>query len=247
VVPRSSVQGITINRKYRPLPTLAIASESRQNLKDLKLTMFNILSVVSGVPIEQIHNKIDFVMTDSTSHNLGVGLLVTEELGVQHTPSHLLCQVHPALMMVRKLEEVCKEIESTIGSDKLHSSFTISLTNNNDSISCQFIDAMHRFISHDFNHKAWNRADAFGQFIHPKKNISVKLAKERFTRFPYLCGLSLYYDDDLTAYLEKFELDTNNLACILRCFENLVFIRVFCAVGAIIGVHLVEPFVQLTR
>ena len=34
-----SVQGFTINNKYRPLPTLPIASESRENLAALKIAI----------------------------------------------------------------------------------------------------------------------------------------------------------------------------------------------------------------
>ena len=34
-----SVQGITVNGKYRSLPTMSIASESRRNLADLKVAI----------------------------------------------------------------------------------------------------------------------------------------------------------------------------------------------------------------
>ena len=44
-----SVQGATINKKFYPFPTLCIASETRQNLAQLKLTIIAILSAVSGV------------------------------------------------------------------------------------------------------------------------------------------------------------------------------------------------------
>jgi hypothetical protein len=112
------VQGININGTYRSLPTLAIASETRENLKDLKITVMNMLSVIGGIPTETLYQRIDFVMTDSTAHNLGVEELISKELGVEHRPHHLLCHTHPVMGFMRKLEEVYKDVEATIGSDK---------------------------------------------------------------------------------------------------------------------------------
>ena len=39
---------------------------------------------------------------------------------------------------------------------------------------------------------------------------------------------------------------TNNLACIVRAFEEVEFLKVHLAVGALLGVHLIEPFLSLT-
>ena len=44
-----TVQGIIINGKYRVLPTMSIASESKTNLAELKLTTLQILSAASIV------------------------------------------------------------------------------------------------------------------------------------------------------------------------------------------------------
>ena len=44
-----TVQGIIINGKYRALPTMSIASESKPNLAELKLTTLQIFSAASGV------------------------------------------------------------------------------------------------------------------------------------------------------------------------------------------------------
>jgi hypothetical protein len=109
-----------------------------------------------------------------------------------------------------------------------------------------FLKFGHRFISRDFNHKPWNKFMEFSIHIHPKKNISLRLAKERFTRLSYLYALTLYYDKEVFDFLSKYDNITNNLACILRCFEDMDFLRVFCAVGAILGIHLIEPYVQMT-
>ena len=75
-----SVQGFTIQGKFFPLPTLSITSETRQNLADLKLNVLQLLSVTSGVSVEALWERIDFVMGDGTAHNMGVEKIVAEKL-----------------------------------------------------------------------------------------------------------------------------------------------------------------------
>ena len=64
-----SVQGASINGEFFPFPTLNISSETRQNLADLKITVLNFLAVCGGFTSRAIWEKIDFVMTDSVTHN----------------------------------------------------------------------------------------------------------------------------------------------------------------------------------
>ena len=55
--------------------------------------------------------------------------------------------------------------------------------------------------------------------------------------------------DQLTIILvshEKFPNITNTLACIVRSFSTLDYVRVLAAVGVIVGIHIVEPFLSLT-
>ena len=56
----------------------------------------------------------------------------------------------------------------------------------------------------------------------------------------------MYHLDDVESFLEKIEHVTNQLACIVRCFLDLDFLKVLYCVGALIGLHLVEPFLSLT-
>ena len=46
--------------------------------------------------------------------------------------------------------------------------------------------------------------------------------------------------------VDKFQHVTNQLACIVRCFLDLEFLKVMLCIGALLGVHLVEPFLILT-
>ena len=54
------MQGIIINGKYRALSTMNIASESKPNLAELKLTTLQILLAASGVNAKVLFERIDF-------------------------------------------------------------------------------------------------------------------------------------------------------------------------------------------
>jgi hypothetical protein len=105
---------------------------------------------------------------------------------------------------------------------------------------------MTRFINHDFDHKPWNKSNEFDLHIAPKPNKSVSLKDERFNRLTLTCAISLYHVDDVASFLQKYEHVTNQLACIVRCFLELDFLKVMYCAGALIGLHLVEPYLSLT-
>ena len=175
-----SVQGATINKKFYPFPTLCIASETRENLAQLKLTILSILSTVSGISSADLWGCIDFTMTDSTIHNMQVDDLVSEELDTEHIPSHLLCQVHPAAMFTRVTQKLCQQTDSTIGPTKIFSAFAVSLSEVQSSVVEHWMDCVTRLITHDFDHKSWNYAYQFDIFISPIKSPAKGLQKERF-------------------------------------------------------------------
>ena len=241
-----SVQGASINGQFFPFPTINISSETRQNLAELKLTMLTILAVCGGVTKEALWEKIDFVMTDSVSHNMMVEDIVSEALDVEHTPEHLLCQVHPSLMFNRVLTKLWSEVDATIGPDKIFAGFCLTINTEQVSVTENWLDCVLRLVSHDFDHKQWNKAEEFDLFIHPEKNAAKRLQKERFNSLAYSCVVALNLDENVCKFLLKYENITNQLACICRSFESLEYIRVMAAVGAVIGIHLIEPFVSLT-
>ena len=98
-----SVQGVSIDSMYYPFLTLSLASETRSNLAALKLTILNTLSVCSSISADVLWTKIDFVMRDSTSHNLLVEDLVAKQLESEHL-SHT----------VRSVAPICSSLTSTL-------------------------------------------------------------------------------------------------------------------------------------
>jgi hypothetical protein len=77
------VQGITVNGKHRPLPTLSIDTESRDNLADLKVLTYQMIEKCSGVSAKDLFSKINFVMTDQTAHNQKVEELICDKLDIE--------------------------------------------------------------------------------------------------------------------------------------------------------------------
>ena len=76
-------------------------------------------------------------------------------------------------------------------------------------------------------------------------HIAPKPVSLKDERFNLICAVTLYQFDDVS-FLDKFQHVTNQLACIVRCFLELEFLKVMLCIGSLFGVHLVEPFLTLT-
>ena len=72
---------------------------------------------------KELVEKIDFVMTDSTSHNLGVIEEVCAELQTDSVPDSLVCHVHPMMMFQRKIKAVWQEIHDAFGANTIKECF----------------------------------------------------------------------------------------------------------------------------
>jgi hypothetical protein len=130
-----SVKGNTINQKFRPLPTLPVASESRTNLPALKVAILSILGACNNkyTPVK-IYNAVTFKVTDATAHNFKVDEIVAAELSSEHIPAHLLCHTNPCLMFNKRIVKVCSKIKKEIGPDKIYSAFLVNATTSPDSV-----------------------------------------------------------------------------------------------------------------
>jgi len=108
-------------------------------------------------------------------------------------------------MFNRKMIEFFNSVEKHIGPDKIYSTCLVNATTSHDSVTEQYIDCVTRLVSHDFDHKAWNKATEFDADISPKKNLAVSLRKERFNHLVYLCAVVLHHENDVRDFLEKYE------------------------------------------
>ena len=185
-------------------------------------------------------------MTDAAAHNFQVDNIIASDFEVDHVPKHLLCQTHPCLMFIKKVLKVFSDIEVSIGPDKIYSNFLVNATTSHETVFKQYIDCLTRLVSTDFDHKSWNYSKEFSLFISPKKNWASCLKMERFNRFVYLCAVIVYIEKDVQMFLNSYDHINNTLACIVRSFGSIEYLTVFCAVGALIGIHLIEPYLSVT-
>ena len=119
--------------------------------------------------------------------------------------------------------------------EHLQSYVTPSFTN----VLENWIDCLLRLVSHDYDHKQWNKADMFDMFISPERNSAKRLQKERFNSLVYSCPIAIHLDEKVTQFLLKYDHITNQLACICRRFKDLEFVLIMAATGVIVGMHLV--------
>ena len=96
-----------------------------------------------------------------------------------------------------------------------------------------------------YDHKQWSKADMFDMFISPERNSAKRLQKERFNSLVYSFAIAIHLDEKVTQFLLKYDHITNQLACICWRFENLDFVHIMAAIGVIVGIHLVEPFISV--
>ena len=190
---------------------------------ELKLNTLQILSEASEVDAKVLFVIIDFVISDQTAD---VELLVAKELGTEKVPNQLFCNVHPCLMFNRVIVKHWSQLDHAIGHDKIYANFLVNATMTASSVTEQALDCIIQLINHDFDHKPWNKSQEFDMHITPKKNMSVSLKAERFNCLPLMCAVTLYHFDDVaTSFLDKLQHVTNQLACIVRCFLELYFLK----------------------
>ena len=87
----------------------------------------------------QIMAKIDFVMTDSTSHNL----VVCEEEENEYVLSSLKCNIHPLMKMQRKGKQLFQVIYDKIGINEINKCFMSMLISKVNLIHSKPLDVSH--------------------------------------------------------------------------------------------------------
>ena len=81
----------------------------------------------------------------------------------------------------------------------------------------------------------------------PKKNYAVGFKTQRFDRFVATAAFTVHHHKHLQSFLDKYENVTNTLACIVRAFIDIPAIQVMATAVALIGHHLILPYLNLTH
>ena len=85
------------------MPTFGLFTESKESLAELEATVLKILSS-QRYSKKDILNGSDFVMVDSTSHNLVAIESVCKKFKVNNIPRTPLCKIHPLMMLRGKIK-----------------------------------------------------------------------------------------------------------------------------------------------
>ena len=240
------VQSITIDGVQRALPTLSIFTETRESLEELEVMTLRILVASSGYKYteKQLLERIDFVMTDSTSHNLTVMESVCDRFEAE-SPKALLCNVHPLMMFQRKVKDVFQLLHDTLGKDRILDCFLVDVDFANEDFITKAIKCLTSFINKDNSAKPWNRQKHFDSFIAPKSNESLSYKDHRFNRLFQCCLVLVHHIDDISSYLDTYRNVVNGISILDRSFVEMSLLKpVFCA-AALIGIHITIPFQAL--
>ncbi len=208
---------------------------------------FKMLAAATGWKFSEkdLVAKIDFVMTDSTAHNLGVIGDVCEELGVEDVPDSLVCHVHPLMMLQRKVMDFWQEIHDAFGTNAIKDCFITDVDFRNESFIYKAVTCLSSFINNDYSSKPWNRQEHFDSFINPKKNESISVKDHRFNRIFDCCIHILYHLDDIKQYLDTYQNILNGIAILDRTFLDMEILKPILCASSLLGIHFTRPFLSL--
>ena len=138
------VQSLIINGTPRCLPTTGVFTESRETLPELTKHTLKVLSAASEYKYQdhELLEKIQYWMTDNTSHNLNVIEQVCKDLNVENVPGQLLCNVHPLMLFQKKIKEMCQQIHNELGKQKVSDCLRSILTLKMNHLSLKQLDAL---------------------------------------------------------------------------------------------------------
>lgn len=241
------VQSLIINGTPRCLPTVGVFTESRETLAELMKFTLQMLSAASGYKYQEheLLKKVNFIMTDSTSHNLQVVEKVCEDLNVVDVPSQILCNIHPLMLFQRKIKEMCQQIHDKLGKEKLSDCFMVDVEFRNESFVMKAIKCLTNFINRDYSAKPWNRSSHFEEFIKPKQNMSLSLKDHRFNRLQDCATAVLHHMEDINEYLLKYPSVTNGIAILDRSFVEMEILKPILTTISLLGIHITRPFQSL--
>ena len=67
------MSGVQLNGHLIPFPTIPVSGETKDELAEQVALGFQFLEAASGIDAADIYKEVDAHMTDTTSHNKGIG------------------------------------------------------------------------------------------------------------------------------------------------------------------------------
>ena len=149
---------------------LFFAYEDRQQITYLFVKTFSLLSMVLNVSvnenIEPVHlwEKVDAIVMDAVTKNLGIEEMVSTMLGSSHQSYHLLSRTYTVEVLDRSNLEVLCKIEKSVKKldvlEQIHPSLK-SFFRGKKAVVEAGIEALLSVITHDMSPKSSSQADLF--------------------------------------------------------------------------------------
>ena len=235
--------------KARALKMQKMASETQDNLADTLIHQLKRTVEISPHSVEIIYAAINLLLSDSCGVNTGIGKVLSAKLGLTYKPGHLLCCIHSVLGFSNGIVEIWCIYQLDIGHNKMYPSISGFDPDMEDkSLIKQILECFLRLTSDRWQARSWNRYEEYCAFTIERgfPNLGRELHGNRFGEFERCCAIGVYSMSRWVEFIESYANLRNDLAAFLRDCLHLSEICTFLWLGAaLIGVHLVEPYMTL--
>ena len=182
------------------------------------------LSVLENLEIEPavLWEKIDALMTDSVSKNLGIEDTIPEAIGSAHRPYNLLCKSHRVEAQHRSNLEVLADIEKKVNQQTVFEGINPALRSffrGKTALVEAGIDALLALITHNKSANSCSQADLF-DLICEWEGVVKRVflyQQRRFAKLGKAAASILQAEDVLTMLLDEVE-GTNQLVASCRIY-----------------------------
>ena len=125
-----------------PLPILPICGETKKDIAAQMGMGLEILSAVSGVPVEELAWHFDTLLTDSVEHDKGVNVILQELYQLDKPAGQIFCGTHTTLGFSNSMNSTVIKVEQKMGLANVLSKFmcTMELDSKNGSLAGQALD-----------------------------------------------------------------------------------------------------------
>ena len=244
---RSSIDGewpsiiiiLSDGQEFRLRP-LFFAYEDRDQITELFVETFTRLSIAVNVaqdrkttPLE-LWQKVDALMTDAVVKNLGIETTISNALGSDHQPLHLLCKSHTVKALDRSNLKVLAEVEKSVQQQDIFEKINPALKSffrGKTALVEAGIEALLTLVTHDKSGKTYSQADLFDH-ICELEGVSKRVFLYQQRRFAKLgkAALSVLQAKDILIKLLDQTEGTNQLveSCKIYMSSELFLTELEC-------------------
>lgn len=238
---------ITVDGRTRFLPALQMTNHKKSNLVSAFDHIFSRLATASNTDKLDLWRKITALMGDLASENKGLSEEVAKFFQTDHVPGSLSCTVHSALGFDAGMKKILHSLEMNIGTHKMFANIHYLESENDSKVASNLaVDAILRLVSPDFSHKTWCKYFKFTEFLDTKhiKNECFALKDRRFGKLSACSAVTIRHWNDIKEFLQESD-SRNQLECCVRSYLNNDVIKLSLVAMALVGIHLIEPYLGL--